>query len=158
VRSAAALLLLAAGGCAAGPAPQAPSPTTLFAQALDATEAGNIPLAVKRLDAIPDSSSLSRQALLLKALLALDPRNPSRAPGQAADLAAQYSATARNRVDAALGTFLYAMALDLGAPPDSGASSLHLPARTLASRLQELEQAVARLRTELARIQETLKP
>ena len=51
-----------------------------------------------------------------------------------------------------------ALALDLGAAPDRAAGLPQLAVRPLATRIQELERAVARLRTELARIQETLKP
>jgi hypothetical protein len=152
-------LLLTAGACApARPAPQ-PAPRDVLLQALGALEAGDVRLAFRRANAIPeDSSADSRQVVLLRALLALDPRNPDRSPDEGAALAARYLAGAKDRQDAALGIFLYALAVDLGAPPDTTSGLPELAARPLATRLQELERAVARLRTELQRIQETLKP
>jgi len=152
-------LLLAAGACTPAPRRAEPAPRDLLVQALGALEAGDVRLAFERANAIPvDSSAASRQVVLLRALLALDPRNPDRSPEQGAALAARYVSSANDRSDAAIGIFLYALALDLGAPQDTTAGLPHLPVRPLAARLQELERAVARLRTELARIQETLKP
>ena len=152
-------LLLAASACTPVRRQAEPAPRDLLIQALGALEAGDVRLAFQRANAIPvDSSAASRQVLLLRALLALDPRNPDRAPDQGAAFAARYVASANDRSDAAIGIFLYALALDLGAPPDTTAGLPQLAVRPLATRLQELERAVARLRTELARIQETLKP
>jgi hypothetical protein len=152
-------LIVLASACAPAPRRSEPAPRDLLVDALGALEAGDVRLAFERANAIPmDSSAASRQVLLLRALLALDPRNPDRSPGQGAALAARYVAGAHNRSDAAIGIFLYALALDLGAAPDSTAGLPQLAGRPLATRIQELERAVARLRTELARIQETLKP
>lgn len=152
-------LLLAASACTPVRRQAEPAPRDLLIQALGALEAGDVRLAFQRANAIPvDSSPASRQVLLLRALLALDPRNPDRSPDQGAAFSARYVASANDRADAAIGIFLYALALDLGAPPDTTAGLPQLAVRPLATRLQELERAVARLRTELARIQETLKP
>jgi hypothetical protein len=152
-------VILGAGACAPGQRRSEPAPRDLLVQALGALEAGDVRLAFERANAIPaDSSAASRQVLLLQALLALDPRNPDRSPEQGAALSARYVASANDRADAAVGIFLYALALDLGAAPDRAAGLPQLAVRPLATRIQELERAVARLRTELARIQETLKP
>jgi hypothetical protein len=151
-------LLPLAAGCAVAPQQREPAPAAVVAHSLDALESGNVAQAVKRADmSAPDSTRDGRRLLLLQALLALDPRNPNREPDIGAALAARYFAVSQDRDDQALGMFLYAVALDLGATPDSTVGLLH-SIRPLASRLQELERAVARLRTELARIQETLKP
>jgi hypothetical protein len=156
------IAILVVGACAAPRSAHqtAPAPADRLRAALAAHEAGDVPLAAKHAAAIvPDTSTRAgRLALLLQALVALDPRNPGRAPQRGATLAAQYLAAAHDEGDAALGRFLYAMALDQGATPDTSAGLPQLSGRPLAHRLQELERAVARLRTELARIQETLKP
>jgi hypothetical protein len=152
-------LALAVAACAVAPATREPAPADAYAGAIEALDAGNVALAAQRAErGATDSSADGRHLLLLRAWLALDPRNPARQPERGATLAVRYIAGARDRADAALGMFLYAVALDLGAPPDASAGLPRLPARPLADRLQELERAVARLRSELARIQETLKP
>jgi hypothetical protein len=155
-------LLLWTLGCAR-PAGLNPAPTEPLTLALAALERGDLTRATLHAEAVPpdEGSATSRQALLLRTLLALDPRNPARAPERAAALATQYVDGAEDPWDAALGRFLYSMALDLGAPPEAGTSTgaamPRLAGPPLAARLQELERSLARLRGELARIQATLK-
>lgn len=160
-----ALLAVAAVGCAPLRTDPGPSPSDRVDQALAALADGDLRLAQRYAEAVPegDTTEAGRQALLVRAMVALDPRSPSRSPGQGAELAARYAAAAPNEADAALGRFLYALALDLGAkPPATSAAAAEampqLAGPSLAGRLVELERAVARLRSELARIQETLKP
>jgi hypothetical protein len=152
-------LLLAAGACALARPAAAPGPTDRMESAIAAQEAGDVERAASLTAAIADTSSeVGRTALLLQALLALDPRNPQRSPKRGAALAARYLETDPDDLNAAVARFLYAMALDLGAVPDTADGLPQLDRRALANRLQELERAVLRLRAELARIQETLKP
>lgn len=153
-------LLLGTGGCVTTPSPARPAPAARVDLALQALERGDLRQARRHLDAVPESDSTApgRRAMLVRALVALDPRNPDRSPTRGAALAARYVATAPDPLDAAVGRFLYAVALDLGAPSPGAAAPARLSGPTLAGRLAELEQAVARLRSELARIQETLKP
>jgi hypothetical protein len=153
-------LLLAAGGCVLARPTTQSRPADPLERVLEAQASGDVALAAARAAALrPDTSSAAgRTALLLQALLALDPRNPARSPKQGAALAARYLETNPNDVDAAVARFLYAMALDLGAVPDTANGLPQLDRAALANRLQELERAVQRLRAELARIQETLKP
>jgi hypothetical protein len=149
---------MAALGCAVAPPPPEVAPRDALSAALEALDRGDFAEAAQRARAgAADSTRDGRRLLLIQALLALDPRNPARVPERGAELAVRYLSSARDPEDSALGMFLYAVAIDLGATPDS-AAGVPLPARTLAGRLQELERAVTRLRTELARIQETLKP
>jgi hypothetical protein len=151
--------VLLAAGCALAAPSREPAPADAIAQSLQALDSGNVVQAARRADlSTPDSTRDGRRLLLLQTLLSLDPRNPAREPETGAELAARYIAGARDRDDAALGMFLYAVAVDLGATPDTSAGMPRMPIRSLAGRLQELERAIARLRTELARIQETLKP
>jgi hypothetical protein len=153
-------LLLAAGGCVLARPLVEPQPVTLMESALKAHEAGDVELAASRAAAAAadTSSTVWRTALLLQALSALDPRNPARSPKQGAAFAARYLETDPNDVNAAVARFLYTMALDLGAVPDTANGLPQLDRLAMANRLQELERAVVRLRAELARIQETLKP
>lgn len=156
-------VLLATMGCLPPREPSPPSPETLVGMTLAALELGDVGAAAQHARALPaeDTSPSGRRALLLRAVVGLDPRNPVRAPNQAADAAARYTATAPDPLDAALGRFLYGMALDLGAAPVGGMTKEtelpRLKGPTLASRLEELELSVKQLRGELARIQATLK-
>jgi hypothetical protein len=156
--------LLAVLGCAPHGRSAAPGPETVMALTLDALERGDLNAAARHARSLPtaDTSPRGRQALLLRALVGLDPRNPVRAPNQAADAAARYAASARDPVDAALGRLLYGIAVDLGAVPTEGGATSggalpRLRQPTMAARLQELERVVKELRGELARIQATLK-
>ncbi|HET7039700.1 MAG TPA: hypothetical protein VFH97_07420, partial [Gemmatimonadales bacterium] len=114
-----ASLLLAAGACALARPAQQPRPADYLESALEAQAAGDIELAAARAAAVgaDESSAVGRMALLLQAMLALDPRNPERSPKQGAVLAARYLETGQDGANAAVARFLYAMALDLGAAP-----------------------------------------
>jgi hypothetical protein len=154
--------LVALAACVPPREPAAPNPETLMALTVDALERGDLDAAARHARSLPttDTSVRGRQALLLRALVGLDPRNRVRAPNQAADAAARYATSARDPLDAALGRLLYGLAVDLGAVP-TGATAAgelpRLPNPTLAARIEELERVVRELRGELARIQATLK-
>lgn len=159
------IVAAAVWSCATARTDPRPVPADQLSLALQALEAGDVRLAQRYAEALPDddSTELGRRTLLVRALLALDPRSTDRAPARGAALAARYVATAPDPLDAVLGRFLYAVALDLGAKAPAGAPAgaaalPQLGGPSLAGRLVELEQAVARLRSELTRIQETLKP
>lgn len=157
------MVAVALAGCV--PAPDSsPSPETLMVRTLEALDRGDLDAAARHARALPvdDTSPAGRRALLLRALVGLDPRAPARAPNQAADAAARYAASAPDALDAALGRLLYSLAIDLGAEPmgsaPAGRGDLpQLRGPTVAARLAELERVVKELRTELARIQATLK-
>jgi len=157
------MVSLALAGCV--PAPESsPSPETLMARTLEALDRGDLDAAAQHARALPDddTSRAGRRALLLRALVGLDPRVPARAPNQAAAAAARYAATAPDALDAALGRLLYSLAIDLGAKPMGGGPAgrgdlPQLRGPTVAARLAELERVVKELRTELARIQATLR-
>lgn len=157
-------VLLATMGCVPQRESTPPSPETLMGMTLAALELGDLGAAARHARELPmdDSTPAGRRALLLRALVGLDPRNPGRAPNQAADAAARYTAGSPDPLDAALGRLLYGIALDLGADPAIGAKSTaddlpKLTGPTVASRLSELERVVKDLKGELARIQATLK-
>lgn len=153
--------------CASTGGRMATSPTDHMAVALAALDRNELPTALDHLRAIvaaEPGGSLERQARLLAAAIALDPRNPARDPKLGAELAAGHRASAGQPWEAVLAQSLYALALDLGARPDArilrsaSAPLPTLPARPLAVRLRDLESTVAQLQEELKRIRETLKP
>jgi len=157
------MVALAATGCVP-PREPAPSPESRMTLTLAALERGDLDAAARHARALPDddTSAPGRRALLLRALVGLDPRNPVRAPNQAAHAAARYTASAPDPLDAALGRLLYGLAIDLGATPTGGAMVAdgdlpRLSGPTVAGRLEALERVVKELRSELARIQATLK-
>jgi hypothetical protein len=157
-------VLLATMACAPSREPAPPGPETLMGLTLTALDRGDFDEAAghARLLPVGDTTPAGRRALLLRALVGLDPRNGARAPNQAADAAARYTAAAPDPLDAALGRLLYSIALDLGADPSVGASATtaelpRLSTPTIASRLTDLERVVKNLRGELERIQATLK-
>jgi hypothetical protein len=158
------IVLLTLVGCVPRRESATPSPETLMALTLDALERGDLNAAARHARSLPttNTSPRGRQALLLRALVGLDPRNPVRAPNQAAHAAARYAASAPDPLDAALGRLLYSLAVDLGAVPTGGGGTAgaelpRLRSPTVAARLEELERVVRELRGELARIQATLK-
>lgn len=162
-RASTCIALLALAACVPVREP-APSPESLMTLTLTALERGDLDAAARHARALPvdDTSARGRHALLLRALVGLDPRNRVRAPNQAADAAARYAATASDPLDAALGRLLYGLSVDLGAAPSgggvvAGGELPRLTGPTVAGRLEELERVVKELRTELARIQATLK-
>ncbi len=153
--------------CASAGGRMATSPTDHMAVALEALDRNKLPTALDHLRAIvaaEPGGSLERQARLLAAAIALDPRNPARDPKLGAELAAGHRASAGEPWEAVLAQSLYALALDLGARPDSKVvqnATAPLPTlatRPLATRLRDLEATVAQLQEELKRIRETLKP
>jgi len=132
---------------------------------LDALDGGDLSGALRHLEAAAEfgDGGIARQARLLGAAVALDPRNPSRDPNLAARLAGPTAGDAGSEWEAALGRTLYSIALDLGAgqaavSSETAADLPHLTAPSLAARMQKLESTVAELRKELERIRETLKP
>jgi hypothetical protein len=158
------VVLLTVLGCVPPPESATPHPEALLALTLDALERGDLNAAARHARSLPttDTSPRGRRALLLRALVGLDPRNPVRAPNQAADAAARYAASASDPLDAAVGRLLYGLAVDLGAVPTGGGVSAggelpRLRGPTVAARLEALERVVKELRGELARIQATLK-
>ncbi len=160
-------MCLAVAACASAGGRMATSPTDHMAVALAALDRNELPTALDHLRTIvaaEPGGSLERQARLLAAAIALDPRNPARDPKLGAELAAGHQARAGEPWEAVLAQSLYALALDLGARPDAktlqnaSAPLPTLPARPLAIRLRDLESTVAQLQEELKRIRETLKP
>ncbi len=158
-------LLVAA--CAPTGGRTATSPTDHMSVALSALDRNELPTALDHLRTVvaaEPGGTLERQARLLAAAIALDPRNPARDPKLGAELAAGHKPSSGEPWEAVLAQSLYALALDLGARPDSrivrdaSAPLPTLPARPLAVRLRELESTVAQLQEELKRIRETLKP
>lgn len=136
--------------------------------ALSALEQDQVLVAFDHLLAVvylQPGGSLERHARLLAAALALDPRNPARDPKLGAELLTSFRKDEQDAWETPLAYTLFALALDLGAVPDSslmqGAPAAPLPtlsAPPMAVRLRELEATVAQLREELERIRETLKP
>jgi len=132
---------------------------------LDALDGGDLGGAMRHLEAAAKhgDGAVARQARLLGAAVALDPRNPARDPNLAARLAGRTAGDPGSAWEAALARTLYSIALDLGAgqaavSSETAADLPHLAAPSLASRMQQLESTVAELRRELERIRETLKP
>lgn len=161
------LVVLGADACAPRQAPLPLTPAAHVQAALDALEQEDLGGATEHLTVAAETAdgSLGRQARLLGAAVALDPRNPARDPNLAARMAGGVAIDDGAAWEAALARTLYSLALDLGATrtasAHTGAGSAdlpHLSAPSLAARMRELESAVAELRQELARIRETLKP
>jgi hypothetical protein len=161
------LLVLGMEACAARQTPPTLTPAEHVQAGLDALDRGDLDGATVHLATAAElaDGSLERQARLLGAAVALDPRNPARDPNLAASLAGGITAEEGSEWEAALARTLYSIALDLGATQTAvrrqtaTATDLpHLSAPSLAARMQQLETTVAELRRELERIRETLKP
>ncbi len=150
-----------AAGCAAGTVRPEPTPMDRMEAAIAAVNRQEPATALQHLRAVvaaEPGGSLERDARLLGAAVALDPRNPDRDPDLGAELAAGYRPAATGDSGAALARTLFVLALYLGATPGphvvDGAPLAPLPALTvpaMAIRLSELE-------TELERIRKTLEP
>ena len=167
-----AVTLLAAGalvaGCAGLSLRNEPSEVDHMAAAVSALEQERLLVAFDHALAVVYSQpggSLERHARLLAAALALDPRNPARDPKLGAELLTSFRRDEQDAWETSLAHTLFALALDLGAVPDSALTNgaplaplPALPAQPMAVRLRELEATVAQLQEELRRIRETLKP
>jgi hypothetical protein len=161
------LAIVGTGGCATRHATHELTPAEQVQVALDALAQDDLTTATVHLTAAADAAdgSLERQARLLGAAVALDPRNPARDANLAARLARGVAIDGGPEWEVALARTLFSLALDLGATrtvasrDSTGSADLpYLSAPSLAVRMQELETAVAQLRQELTRIRETLKP
>ncbi|MBE0595162.1 MAG: hypothetical protein IH616_22465 [Gemmatimonadales bacterium] len=161
------LVVLGAAACATRQAPLPLTPAEHVQAGLDALEQDDLSSATEHLTAAAEAAdgSLGRQARLLGAAVALDPRNPARDPNLAARMAGEVAIDEGAAWEAALARTLYSLSLDLGATGTAASRDLegsadlpHLSAPSLAARMRQLETAVAELRQELARIRETLKP
>lgn len=156
-----AAALLAWSGCAQTGVHTQPTPAQQLELAAAALARHQPDAAQRHLLVVIDGApggDVERQARLLAAAVALDPRNPDRDPDLAARLAAGYRPTGASDWGAALARTLFVLALDYGAAPGpdiiNGAPLAPLPALAtppMASRLHTLEQ-------ELVRIRKTLEP
>jgi len=161
------LAVMGVEGCAARQGTHTLTPAERVQTALDALAQDDLSAATVHLTAAAEATdgSLERQARLLGAAVALDPRNPARDANLAARLAEGVATDVGPEWEVALARTLYSLALDLGATRSAAlrdsSRSTDLPqlsAPSLAARMQDLETAVAQLRQELTRIRETLKP
>jgi hypothetical protein len=165
------MLMVASGlvvGCAGATLRSNASPADHMTSALDALEGDELLAALDHLLVVvyaEPGGRMERHARLLAAALALDPRNPARDPKLGAELLTGFRRAGRDAWETPLAQTLFALALDLGAVPDSAlvdsAPAAPLPGLTrqpMAVRLRELEATVAQLQDELKRIRETLKP
>lgn len=153
------LTIVLAVGCAGALSRSEPTPDALLERAIAAIDRHEPATALQHLRAIVDAEpggGLERQARLLAATVALDPRNPDRDPDLAARFAAGYRPDGDSDWGAALARTLFVLALDYGAAPAphviDHAPLAPLPALTTpatAIRLRELERELERIRNAL---------
>lgn len=143
----------------------APSPQRPTAEAVDALHRGDVNGAAQYVEqavgGVKDGPG-TLPALLLGAIVDLHPRNDTRNPDRAAELAARYVGAAQNEWQREVGIALFEIALGMGAHPRTAAAGGALPrlpqdARSSAERILQLQQEIERLQKELTRIRETLK-
>jgi hypothetical protein len=167
--------VLAAVACTRIP-PAEPLPPARLDRAIRALERGDHATAVADLLVVAGRcpvTPLARQALLLAAGAAIDPRNPARQLDLGAVLAARYLAIVPADESGArpLAQTLYLLALELGATAPAAigcgvsmsavAKGTMLPqadSPTVPARIGALERELERLRDELVRIRKALEP